>query len=111
MNAFDWLATSLSLRAKGETFFRRGMAKAKKRDHQGAIDDYTTSLGVRDTPADVTAKTLYNRAVAYVASGETKKGTDDLQAVLAMKEMLINVKTMSRQKLARMDAKANKSNG
>lgn len=111
MNALHWVANCFSHRAKALSAYRRGMAKAKKHDHQGAIVAYTTSLGIRDTPADVLAMVLYNRALAYVAAGETQKGADDLQAVLAMKETLVNIKTMARQKLARMEARTNKSNG
>jgi dihydroxyacid dehydratase/phosphogluconate dehydratase len=86
------------------------MAKAKRHDHQGAIGDYTTTLGIPGTPADLLAMVLYNRALVYVAAGEAQKGTDDLDAVLAMDEEVVNVKTMARRKLARMESRASKNN-
>ncbi len=58
------------------------------------------------TPADLIAMVLYNRALVYVASGDDRKGADDLDAVLAMNEALVNVKTMARQKLARMKSRS-----
>jgi hypothetical protein len=86
------------------------MAKAKKHDPQGALEDYTTTIGMPGTPADLLAMVLYNRALVYVAAGDDQKGAADLGAVLAMNETLVNVKTMARQKLARMESRASKSN-
>jgi hypothetical protein len=85
------------------------MIKAKKRDHQGAIVDYTAAIGIKDTPADVMAMALYHRALEHMAAGDDQKGSDDLQAVLALQESLVNVKTMARQMLARMTSQATKS--
>ena len=62
MNVVDWLAGHFSNRGKAMTLYRRGMAKAKKRNHRGAIDDYSKTLGMPDTPNDVKAMVLYNRA-------------------------------------------------
>lgn len=92
------------------SLYRRGMAKAKSRDRQGAIDDYTATIDVPDVPTDVKAMALFNRALVYVAGGDNGKGVDDLEAVLAMDETLVNVKTMARQKLFRMESRTGKSN-
>ena len=104
MNVVDWLADRFSNRGKALSLYRRGMAKAKKRDHRGAIEDYSKTLGMPDTPNDVKAMVLYNRALAYVATGDSPKGVDDLQAVLAMEEASVNVRTMTKQKLKRMES-------
>ena len=109
MNLFGWLSGHFSHRGKALARYRRGMAKAKVHDHQGAIDDYTAILGMRDVPADVQAMTLYNRALVHVATGSDQKGADDLDAVLAMNEALVNVKTMARQKLCRMEPRRTKT--
>ena len=53
MNVFNWLTDHFSNRGKALSLYKRGMAKAKKHDHQGAIDDYTTTIGMPDTPANV----------------------------------------------------------
>ena len=87
------------------------MAKAKKHNHQGAIDDYTISIGMPETPVDVKAMALFNRALVHVAAGDDRKGVDDLDAVLAMEEALVNVKTMARHKLAKMESRTRKKSG
>ncbi len=108
MNVFNWLGGHFSNRGKALSMYRRGMARAKKHDHQGAIDDYTTTINTEDAPTDVKAMALYNRALVYVATGDDRKGVDDLDAVLAMDAGLVNVKTMARQKLARMESRSAK---
>ena len=90
--------------------YKRGMAKAKKDDHQGAINDYTTMIGIPGAPADLMAMALYNRALVYLTTGDDRKGEGDLDAVLAMNEAGVNVKTMARQKLARMESRSSKRN-
>ena len=85
------------------------MAKAKKHNHQGAIDDYTATIGLPDTPSDVRAMALYNRALVHFTAGNDRQGADDLDAVLAINETLVNVKTMARQRLARMETQSQKT--
>ena len=109
MIIFDWFTGGFSNHGKALYLYKRGMAKAKKRDHQGALEDYTTTIGMPGTPADLLAMVLYNRALVYVAAGDERKGAADLDAVLAMNEALVNVKTMARQKLARMESRLSKS--
>jgi hypothetical protein len=105
MNVFNWFAVRFSNRGKALSLYRRGMAKAKKHDNQGAIHDYTKAIGMPHTPADVRAMALYNRALVHVAAGNDRKGVNDLDAVLAMDRAPLNVKTMARQKLARKESR------
>ena len=110
MNIFHCFTRYFSSHGKAMSLYKRGMAKAKNHDHEGALEDYTTMIGMPGTPADLLAMVLYNRALVYVATGDDQKGVADLDAVLAMNEALVNVKTMARQKLARMESRASKSN-
>ncbi len=110
MNLLRWLAGRLSSRGKAMSLYKRGMSKAKKHDHQGAIDDYTKTIAILATPADIKAMVLYNRALVYVAVGNDGKGVDDLDAVLAMEEAPLNVKTMAKQKRARIGTPSRKKN-
>ena len=110
MNIFHWFTRYFSRHGKAMSLYRRGMAKAKSHDHEGALEDYTAMISMPGTPADLLAMVLYNRALVYVAAGDEKKGADDLDAVLAMNESSVSVKTMARQKLARMESRARKSN-
>ena len=110
MNIFHWFTRYFSSHGKAMSHYKRGMAKAKRNDHQGALEHYTTAIGMPGTPADLLAMVLYNRALTYVAAGDERKGAADFDAVLAMNESLVNVKTMARQKLARMESRASKNN-
>lgn len=110
MNAFHWLTGHFSNRGKALSLYKRGMGRAKKHDHQGAVDDYTMIIGMLHTPADVKAMALYNRALVYAAAGENPKATDDLNMVLAMTGALSHVKTEARRLLVRMQRRSNTSN-
>lgn len=112
MGFSGWLGGLFSIRGKALSLYQRGMAKAEKHNHTGAIHDYDAALAVADSPKDVRAMTLYNRALVFAAMGDQQKATADLQLVLAMEESLVNIKTMARQKLARMVVRAaSKSKG
>ena len=106
----NWLTGHFSNRRQAVSLYKRGMAKAKNHDHQGAIDDYTTTINMPDTPANVKAMVLYNRALVHVVTGDDGKGIDDLDAVMAMDEAPVSVKTMARKKLAKRETRSRKSN-
>ena len=110
MTIFGWLTGRFSNRGRSLLLFERGMARANKHDHAGAITDYTTAIDRSETSADVRARALYNRALAHFAAGDTSKGVDDINQVLAMGAAHSNVKTMARQKLACMEAQSQKRN-
>jgi hypothetical protein len=109
MDVFNWFVGHFSSRGKALSLYRRGMIRANKHDHLGAIDDYTTTIGLEHTPTDVRAMALYNRALVHVATGNETQGARDLQSVLDMEDAPINVKTMARQKLARMETRSHKN--
>ena len=109
MSAFNWLTDDFSSRGKALTLYRRGMAKSNDRDHDGAIEDYTTAIDMKDTPGDVKAMTLYNRALVYAASGNKSKATTDLNMVLEMNEAPPNIKSEAKRKLTRMESKSTKA--
>ena len=100
MNILHWLTRHFSNRRRALSFYRRGRARARNHDRQGAIKDYTTTIAMRDTPDEVKAMALYYRALVHVAAGDEPQGVNDLNKILAMDEGLVNVKTMARQRLA-----------
>jgi hypothetical protein len=85
------------------------MARARNRNHQGAIDDYTTAIGRTATPDDVKSMLLYNRALSHAATGDAQKATDDLDTILSMDAAPVNVVTMARTKLAKIEPRSDKS--
>jgi hypothetical protein len=105
MNVLRWLADLFSNRGAALSLYKRGMRKAKRRDHEGAIDDYTAAIGVQGVAVDVKAMVLYNRALAHGANGETPKAVEDLDAILALDDVPVNVRTMARQRLFRLESR------
>ena len=106
MSIVDWILGRFTVRGKALYLYRRGMAKAKNRDLQGAIDAYTLTLNMPNAPHDVIAMVLYNRAMAHVANGEDQRGVDDLEAVLQIDDASINIRTLARAKLNRVEARS-----
>ena len=108
----DWLKSGFSPRRKALCNYRRGMARARRRDHEGALDAYAAAIELADVPTDVKAMALYNRALVYVAAGDDAKGIDDLDAILAMDGAMeiVNIRTKARQKLAKIESRTRKSN-
>jgi hypothetical protein len=107
MKILDWLAGRFSNRRRAVSLYKRGVSRARKHNRQGAIDDYTAAIAMRETPDDVKVMALYHRALVHVAAGDAPKGVDDLNQVLAMDEGFCNIKTMARRRLADLEALAN----
>ena len=102
MRISNWLKSLFSSRGEALSLYRRGMARAKKQDHEGAIDDYTATIDMPCAPPDVKAMALYNRALVYSADEDNPKSIDDLNMVLAMAKIPADIKTEARRKLERM---------
>jgi hypothetical protein len=110
MSIVNWLKSRFSCRAKALSLYRRGMKRAQRQDHQGAIVDYGATIDMPNGPPDVKAMALYNRALIYAANGDHKKATDDLNMVLALPTSPTDVKTEARRKLERMRRQSSKMN-
>ena len=102
MKILQWMNLGFSKRHKALSIYKRGMAKAQKQDHRGALADYTTVIDMADAPRDVAAMALYNRALVYTAVEEVAQGTEDLRAVIEMPEAPEHIKTEARRRLARL---------
>jgi hypothetical protein len=104
-----WIVDRFSARGKALSRYKRGMSRARRRNLAGAIEDYTTTIGMPHVPSDVVAMSLYNRALVHIAAGDDAMGINDLNAVLAMEDSPGNIKTMARQKMARTETRSNVS--
>jgi hypothetical protein len=60
-----------------------------------------------DTPSDLKAMALYNRALAYAANKDELKAFEDLRVVLGMSTTPPDVRKEAKRKLARMDRRSN----
>lgn len=105
MNPIQWLMGRFADSDQASTFYKRGMVKAKKHNHAGAIEDYTAALAVPDVAAEMQAMILYNRGLVYVAAGMAKQGADDLNSVIQMEAAAENVKRAAQRKLSRIQSR------
>ena len=112
MNVVGWLKNRFSARCNALWNYRRGMVRAKKRDNKGALAHYTAAIELAGVPTDVKAMALYNRALVYAAIGDDAKGVNDLDAILAMDGamLFVNIRTMAKQKLVKMESRIRKKN-
>jgi hypothetical protein len=78
------------------------MAKARVKDYQGAIADYSAAIQSSNCPMDVKGMAAYNRALAYAAIGEEEKAAADLAAMLEMPGLPENIVTQARQRRERI---------
>ena len=108
MSLTEWLKGCFSHRGKALSLYRAGMAKAKKRDYGGAIEDYSAAIEASAVPNDVKAMSLYNRALAYSAIAEHTNAAEDLAAVLEMPSLPENIRkaaTDRRERIRRREEK------
>ena len=66
----------------------KGRICAKKREPDNAIKYYTEVVDASESPRDVTAMALFNRALVYAAIGKLRQATEDLKAILGMPEAI-----------------------
>lgn len=102
MSFIAWMKSWFSHRGKALSLYRSGMAKANKRDYDGAIADYSDSIRAPNIPKDVKAMALYNRALAYSAIHEDEKSAEDLTAVLEMSGLPKNIKMEAQERRERI---------
>ncbi len=96
-------------RGKALSRYRRGMERAKRQDHAGAIDDYTAVINMPQVPPDVKAMALFNRALILASDGDNPLARTDLNRVLAMAETPADVRTEARRKLVRMERQTSRA--
>ena len=102
MSAFDFLTNLFSQRAKAQSLFARAMEKAKNKDTEGALEDYTAVIRIEKASSSLKSMAMFNRALAYSAAGQYDEAKDDLDAVLAEKSTPSNVRAAAKAKVERM---------
>jgi hypothetical protein len=109
MSFMTWVNTRLSQRGKALSLYQGGMEKAKTRDYEGAIADYSAAIQMPKIPADVRAMAIYNRALAYSAIHEDTKAAEDLGDLLQTPGLPENIKTAAEQRRERMRRRSENS--
>ncbi len=111
MSFLQLLQSRFSTRGKATTLYKQGMAKAKKREFEGAIADYTAILNSPKAPTDVKAMAQFNRALAYSSTGDYAKAMEDLKSILTSEETPSIIESAAEEKLKRYQQQLDKSAG
>lgn len=96
-----FFSSVFSGRGKATAIYKRGMKKAKERDLEGAISEYSSVIDLTSAPGDLKAMARFNRGLAYSMNRDYGKAEEDLQAVLTMRETPADVLEAAREKLKR----------
>ena len=102
MSFTNWVKSLFSQRGKALALYRSGMAKASKRDYDGAIVDYSAAIESPQIPPDVKGMAIYNRVLAYSAIHEDDKAAEDLATLLEMPGLPENIITAAQQRRERI---------
>jgi tetratricopeptide (TPR) repeat protein len=101
MSLLESMSRLFTKGGKAATLQQRGMAKAKREDWSGAIDDYTAAIDFPQAPHEVKAMAYFNRALAYAHLGRHANAEEDLQALLATPGAPEHIRSAAKEKLAR----------
>ncbi|QEG21076.1 tetratricopeptide repeat protein [Mariniblastus fucicola] len=105
MNFIKRFTSSFTTRGRTLAQVEKGMALANKNQSDKAIDIYSAVIASSETPRDVLAMAMFNRALAYTATNKPEEATLDLKAILAMPESFPKIKRSASDKLVRMQRK------
>lgn len=103
MSLVGWLKSLVSKNEKALFLYKRGMNKATRGDHDGAVQDYTAAVAMMGVQPKIKAMAYYNRALAHLANHDNPKAIEDLLFILDMEDDIPHVKKMAKQKLMRID--------
>ncbi len=102
MSILQRIAGLFSRSGRDEQVLLQGLAHAKAKRPDKAIEIYDTLLKAEGTTGSTRARALFNRALAYSASDDDEKALADLQQVLNLPDLPDNVQSAARSQLARV---------
>ncbi len=102
MSILQKIAGLFSRAGRDEQLLQQGLACAKAKRPEEAIEIYDRLLKSRDTNDQTRARALFNRALAHSARDDDAKALADLQQVLALPDLPENVQSAARSQLARV---------
>lgn len=105
MKFFRRIIASFTTRRRALSRVDQGMACANNGEPDFAIKHYTDVIHASESPRDVKAMALLNRALVYTTIGKELQATADLKAILKVPEAITRIKKAARDKLVRMQRK------
>lgn len=109
MKILRWLKSRTSPERRANWLYRRGMLNAKLKQHQKAINDYSTVIETDGISPSLKSMALFNRALVYHAKNREREAGEDLNRLLSLSGAPGDVKTEARRKLLRMKKAADRS--
>lgn len=98
----SWFRRVFSASGRAEALYKQAMEKAKAKDWDGAIADYSAVIAGKKTPADIKAMALFNRSLAYGVTGDSDSAENDLTAVAGMMNAPPGVAAAAKEKRDRL---------
>lgn len=105
MSLFKSIAAKFTARGRALAVVDQGMVCANNAEPEFAIEHYSDVINSSNTPSDVIAMALFNRALVYTTIGNEPQATVDLKAVINMPEAASRIKKSASDKLVRMRRK------
>jgi tetratricopeptide (TPR) repeat protein len=102
MNILSRLTGLLSKSGRGEDSLQQAMKTAKDGHPAEAIAIYTRLIDSKGHTADLRARALFNRALAYSSLKDDERAEADLAQVLTVPNLAENVQIAARSQLARV---------
>lgn len=102
MSLSTWFSGLFTQRGKLSSLYQRGMKKAHAQDLAGAIADYSAVIDNHESPPDLKAMALFNRALVYSLQKKFDEANADLTQVQAIPQAPANLKDATREKLERI---------
>ena len=102
MSLSTWFSGLFSQRGKAAALYQSGMKKAHAQDLAGAIADYTAVVDNSESPHDLKAMALFNRALVYSLQKKSDEAKVDLEGVLAIPQAPTNLKDAALQRIERI---------
>lgn len=105
MNFFKRILGRFTTRGRALAKVAKGRDCATNREPDIAINYYTEVVDAPESPREVIAMALFNRALAYSTTGREDEAVKDLNAILSMPESILEIKKSASDKLVRMRRK------
>lgn len=105
MNFFSRIVARFSTRGRALAQVEQGMVCANNAQTELAIKHYTDVIRSSESPGDVKAMALFNRALVYATTGKEVQAKAELKAIQDMPGATAKIKKSASDKLVRIQRK------
>lgn len=106
---FNRIFGRFTARGRSLSLVDQGMAYANSHSPNLAIKKYTEVIGTSESPGDVIAMALFNRALVYTTISKEIEAEADLRAIQKMPDATAIIQRSASDKLVRMERKLKRS--